>query len=93
MEFASVKLGESSAYQSRLTVMLVNLRTDLSTGSSSFKLPCLYGEFFCKALFCIALTYLYAILYVIFNYGLIFALSYYAHYKVFYLSMCLNSYI
>jgi len=46
MEFASVKLGESSAYQSRLTVMLVNLRTDLSTGSSSFKLPCLYGTIF-----------------------------------------------
>jgi len=32
MEFASLKLGESSAYQSRLTVMFVRLRTDLSTG-------------------------------------------------------------
>ena len=46
MEFASVKLGELSAYQSRLIVMLVNLRTDLSTGSSSLKLPCLYGGVF-----------------------------------------------
>ena len=48
-------------------------------------------EFFCKALFYIALIYLYAISYVIFNYGLIFAIFYYAHYKAFYLSMCLNS--
>ena len=93
MEFASVKLGESSAYQLRLTVMLVNLRTDLSTGSSSFKLLCLYGGIFCKALFYITLIYLYAISYVIFDYGLIFAYLYYAHYKAFYLSMCSNSYI
>ena len=50
-------------------------------------------EFFYKALFYIALTYLYAILYVIFNNGMIIAFFYYAQYKAFYLSMHLNSYI
>ena len=55
--------------------------------------PAFMEEFYCKALFYIALKYLYAISYLIFNYGLIFAFFYYAHYKVFYLSMCLNSYI